>query len=687
MIRISVYSQGNAAFEVNESGDKEITIGRSPGCIVRLDEPNVSRLHAAIFKQSGQWIVEKKSSFGQLQVNGQEVENAFLHGGEEVAIASFVLRINLDDANASAESDSGVAESEPSEAINYDQGGSEAAHTGEYEFSENNDDNATKVLRAPAVAILRFEPGVANTTTYVIEKDVTLIGRGTQCDVVLLEKKASRKHLEIRREGLSFYLRDLNSGNGTFLNGEKILEAELVAGDILQVGESKFQFTVENQKYFQEKSPQAEGALLPIANENEGSQQEFFAPAVSKQMSEDGFTDQIHYDAQGNPVEGTEEDAADPNDKSLINKWRRKFRKLDKRQQTLITVAVVLVMLMVAFSPEEKTGPSPAELRKACIKNPKFSCLSQAKKKAIKTYYEDLLQANEKKDYDRMLILANQIDEILQGYLETNQLRQRAKLGQERIKRAEREKEELERRKRLQAEIQRLEKMGQAIFEKAVKDKSERPRLESHIQEIFAQDPTNLRATGWRDSIKRLEEEERQAEIARKKKEALKARAEAAFERVERIWKDDGNHLFAIEKAKELPAIGYRENNYLQQVDKLIEDINADLRAKVDPIVKKADEFRKAGDLVAARDEYIKALAIEKNNGKALNGLSAIRETLFLTSKQQYIEGILAEDISNISQAKRKFEECVRTAPETVIGTTDYKKRCQNKLKKYEGFP
>jgi len=68
----------------------------------------------------------------------------------------------------------------------------------------------------------------------------TLIGRLDDCQVRVRSGKISRHHCEVVLEDGALKLRDLGSSNGTFLNQERIEEAELKAGDLIAVGSLVF---------------------------------------------------------------------------------------------------------------------------------------------------------------------------------------------------------------------------------------------------------------------------------------------------------------------------------------------------------------------------------------------------------------------------------------------------------------
>ncbi len=64
-----------------------------------------------------------------------------------------------------------------------------------------------------------------------------LIGRDEECHVVLDGDTVSRRHCEIQRRGVSYVLQDA-SRNGTFLNGDRIRQAQLKDGDQIRVGQN-----------------------------------------------------------------------------------------------------------------------------------------------------------------------------------------------------------------------------------------------------------------------------------------------------------------------------------------------------------------------------------------------------------------------------------------------------------------
>jgi pSer/pThr/pTyr-binding forkhead associated (FHA) protein len=72
---------------------------------------------------------------------------------------------------------------------------------------------------------------------YPLRQGETTIGRSPYCSVQLMSLQASREHAAIAVAGDTATLTDLNSRNGTFLNGRKIQEpSRLLVGDKVAIG-------------------------------------------------------------------------------------------------------------------------------------------------------------------------------------------------------------------------------------------------------------------------------------------------------------------------------------------------------------------------------------------------------------------------------------------------------------------
>jgi DNA-binding winged helix-turn-helix (wHTH) protein len=71
---------------------------------------------------------------------------------------------------------------------------------------------------------------------WTVERESVIIGRGKECDIVLSEQQVSRQHIKIKLVGEAYYIEDLNSRNGTWLNGEQISGERLLKdGDEIHV--------------------------------------------------------------------------------------------------------------------------------------------------------------------------------------------------------------------------------------------------------------------------------------------------------------------------------------------------------------------------------------------------------------------------------------------------------------------
>ena len=79
----------------------------------------------------------------------------------------------------------------------------------------------------------------------LIDKPILLIGRHPECDIQIDSRKISRRHCCIAQVEDYLVVRDLDSTNGIRINGVRVLEGKLQAGDELTVGSTRYRVSWE----------------------------------------------------------------------------------------------------------------------------------------------------------------------------------------------------------------------------------------------------------------------------------------------------------------------------------------------------------------------------------------------------------------------------------------------------------
>ena len=100
----------------------------------------------------------------------------------------------------------------------------------------------------PKALLILMEGAGVDAKEWPIHKSTTYIGRWEEAEVVLPDREVSRKHAQIRQDGTAYIVVDLDSRNGTFINGMRLQGArKLRDGDeILIAPRYQFRF-VDNE--------------------------------------------------------------------------------------------------------------------------------------------------------------------------------------------------------------------------------------------------------------------------------------------------------------------------------------------------------------------------------------------------------------------------------------------------------
>ena len=185
----------------------ETSIGKSRANDIVLPLPSVSRFHAVIAKKRRDWVVTDTFSKNGVLVNGKKIEGrAVIEDGDLISIGTVPLRFQCAEAISST----------TKKQIRKTAGGG--------------------VAYAVLVDVKSRKP------VYLKRNDV-LIGRGEQCDIRILSDAISSEHARIYKTTRGWALCDLDSHNGTKLNGRYLTQTQLIFDeDAITFGDRVFIF-------------------------------------------------------------------------------------------------------------------------------------------------------------------------------------------------------------------------------------------------------------------------------------------------------------------------------------------------------------------------------------------------------------------------------------------------------------
>ncbi|WP_291527320.1 FhaA domain-containing protein [Bifidobacterium sp. UBA744] len=87
-----------------------------------------------------------------------------------------------------------------------------------------------------------------NGRQYLLTAPKTVLGRGSNCDIVIDDPGISRKHLEIDITDKGVIARDLGSTNGTYVEGHQVPAATLLDGNTITIGRTRILYWATSQE-------------------------------------------------------------------------------------------------------------------------------------------------------------------------------------------------------------------------------------------------------------------------------------------------------------------------------------------------------------------------------------------------------------------------------------------------------
>ncbi len=107
--------------------------------------------------------------------------------------------------------------------------------------------------------------------TILLDKPILLVGRHAECDIQLNSRKVSRRHCCIAQVSTYLVVRDLGSTNGVRINGVRVIEGKLNAGDELTVGNFRYQVSWDDKPSSLAKVAAERPGVAPANNDKPGT--------------------------------------------------------------------------------------------------------------------------------------------------------------------------------------------------------------------------------------------------------------------------------------------------------------------------------------------------------------------------------------------------------------------------------
>ena len=117
-----------------------------------------------------------------------------------------------------------------------------AAQLASIDSNVTAEEQASIVALPSGSALMVVRRGPNAGARFLLDADLTSVGRHPNADIFLDDVTVSRRHAEFLRHGTSFTVKDLGSLNGTYFDGERIETANLTDGAEVQVGKFRLTF-------------------------------------------------------------------------------------------------------------------------------------------------------------------------------------------------------------------------------------------------------------------------------------------------------------------------------------------------------------------------------------------------------------------------------------------------------------
>lgn len=263
MARLKVRRHQVNFAELQMEPGKSYIIGRRENAdVVLQSDPGISRQHVSIEFADNAWVVKSLSTHLPVSYEGKtHTSLSFVDGVVHFYVSPYEFELQMLNEEPSLEpeqpkpalsDDSVPANGEIEEKILEPiQGGSQDVPSFDAELSFHGNEEHTSEVQLSREPYIKFMHET-HSESLRLKGNKWVAGRDNIAQIQLDDKKASRQHFSLEKVGEIFYIRDLQSANGTLLNGQELPHhepREIKSGDIITVNQLTMIFEMRDLSF------------------------------------------------------------------------------------------------------------------------------------------------------------------------------------------------------------------------------------------------------------------------------------------------------------------------------------------------------------------------------------------------------------------------------------------------------
>jgi pSer/pThr/pTyr-binding forkhead associated (FHA) protein/tetratricopeptide (TPR) repeat protein len=677
--------QGDQVLETKVFSEGSFRVGRSEFCDIVLSGDSVSRSHVEIRVTPTTVYMTNMSGAGRIKLNGERVETGEVKDGDTIALGPYKLVVFHSEfpADSSPPEEPAVPEPEPeaepnpepspeplAPALSEKSPALEPLPFGSASAEDYPVEGTAALVRAetiiepkPLVAKLVFTDGPRKGEELLLEAYEVTMGRSRKIDIFLDDEKLSRQHAKIARMGMGYRLIDLNSRNGTFVNGMRILEHPLNSFDVIELGSSKIKFLIHDIG-MQEAN---KGGLTLVKNPAEQTR----SLQMDTEVKDEMMKLQDHARMSSAPLPGYSEAKGNKRAKiyggAFILLLIIYFLTPSEDQSSLKPDEAVAPKASTAVA--QQKGAEGTALMPALPKE--YNDLTADMQRKIEGYYNTSMRMADRKDYEQAILQVRKIHETLPYYKNSRDL---LDTYSKRLKETQADKAKEKANQAVQ-DLQIYLDDGVSYLKEGDFD-----RATEAFRQALNIDPRNetaikgLKAAEYK--VKSFEEIPPERDPEEDKVSSVRE----LFEKAIAAFKSK-SYQEAIDSAEKIRLIELKNNTqYLNEAKQIIDRAKMLQKEEFEPFLIQAKEKYAEGDYNSARDLCEEMLKRDPSYEDAKDLLAKTKKQLNKLAKEAYTTGYILESMNRIEEAKQYWNR----SKNYVRPGDEYHNKVMKKLDQYQ---